>query len=112
MRSLSLSDACPSAGGSRAARLDAAPPPPYLNSVPSKKEQPEAEPVFEEAVERIEKLIEDIETGEIGLDQSLKAFEEGMALIRRCRARIERAEQRVSELLEEESAEDGAPGGG
>jgi len=72
--------------------------------VPAKDDQPE--PTFEDAVERIENLIDDIETGEIGLDQSLKAFEEGMALIRKCRARIERAEQRVTQLLEEESAEE------
>jgi exodeoxyribonuclease VII small subunit len=70
--------------------------------VPARDDQPE--PTFEDAVERIENLIDDIETGEIGLDQSLKAFEEGMALIRKCRARIERAEQRVTQLLEEEES--------
>ncbi len=57
------------------------------------------EPSYEEAVERVEELIDAIESGEIGLDESLKAFEEGMGLIKTCRARLERAEQRVTELL-------------
>jgi exodeoxyribonuclease VII small subunit len=88
--------------------LDDAPLPPYLHPVPASKKNPGSEPSFEEAVERIESLIEDIETGRVGLDQSLKAFEEGMALIRACRSRIERAEQRVAELLEDESEENDA----
>lgn len=76
--------------------------------MPASQKNPDAEPSFEEAVERIERLIEDIETGRVGLDQSLKAFEEGMALIRACRSRIERAEQRVAELLADESEENGS----
>ena len=65
------------------------------------------EPSFEEAVERVEGLIESIESGEIGLDESLKAFEEGMGLIKRCRTRLDAAEQRVRELIDgdDDSAE-------
>ncbi len=60
------------------------------------------EPSYEDAVERVEELIDSIESGEIGLDESLKAFEEGMGLIKVCRARVEKAEQRISELLAED----------
>jgi exodeoxyribonuclease VII small subunit len=67
----------------------------------AKKTKPD-EPSYEDAVDRIEELIDAIESGEIGLDESLKAFEEGMGLIKTCRARLEKAEQRVSELLAEE----------
>jgi exodeoxyribonuclease VII small subunit len=53
---------------------------------------------FERAVEQVEKIIERIESGEIGLEASITEYERGVALIRRCRAVLERAEQRVDEL--------------
>jgi len=67
------------------------------------------EPTFEEAVDRVENLIESIESGEIGLDESLKAFEEGMGLIKRCRVRLDAAEQRVRELIDEDDSGGGDP---
>ena len=71
----------------------------------AKKPQPE-DVSYEDAVERIEELIDAIESGEIGLDESLKAFEEGMGLIKVCRSRLEKAEQRVAELLAEDDDSD------
>lgn len=53
---------------------------------------------FERAVEQVEKIIEKIESGEIGLEASITEYERGVALIRRCRQVLERAEQRVDEL--------------
>jgi exodeoxyribonuclease VII small subunit len=53
---------------------------------------------FEQAVEAVEKIIEKIESGEVGLEQSIAEYERGVALIRRCRQVLERAEQRVEEL--------------
>lgn len=53
---------------------------------------------FEQAVERLESLIERIESGEAGLEASIAAYEEGAGLIRRCRAILDRAEQRISEI--------------
>ena len=67
---------------------------------PAKKSS--KQPSFEEAVERLEGLIESIESGEIGLDDSLKAFEEGMALIKSCRQTLDAAEQRVTELMSDD----------
>ncbi len=67
------------------------------------------EPSYEDAVDRVERLIDAIESGEIGLDESLKAFEEGMGLIKGCRARLEKAEQRVTELLAEDDTAGGDP---
>lgn len=59
---------------------------------------------FEQALDRVEGLIEQIESGEIGLEQSIEAYERGARLIGRCRAALARAEQRVrtldAELLE------------
>jgi exodeoxyribonuclease VII small subunit len=57
-----------------------------------------AELDFERAVEQVEKIIEKIESGEIGLEASIAEYERGVGLIRRCRQVLERAEQRVDEL--------------
>jgi|SRR5690606_33939690 len=53
---------------------------------------------FERAVERLEAIIGRIESGEIGLEQSIREYEHGVALLKRCRAILEQAEQRVEEL--------------
>ena len=53
---------------------------------------------FEQAVERVEAIIERIEAGEIGLEDSIAQYERGVGLINRCRAILEQAEQRIEEL--------------
>ena len=62
---------------------------------------------FEEAIERLEAIIDRIERGEVGLEESLTEYERGVGLIRRCREILDKAEQRIAEL----SVEDG-PGRG
>ena len=51
------------------------------------------EMTFEQATAELESLIEQIESGEMGLEASLTARRRGDALIRRCRAVLETAEQ-------------------
>lgn len=53
---------------------------------------------YEQAVERLETLIERIESGEVGLEESLQQYEVGMALIKRCRAILAQAEKKIAEL--------------
>ena len=53
---------------------------------------------FEGAMEALEAITDKIESGEIGLEQSLSEYERGMKLIARCREILDRAEQRVTEL--------------
>lgn len=60
---------------------------------------------FEDAIEQLEALIDQIESGEIGLEESLKRYEQGSALIKRCRTILDGAQQRIAELT-------AAPGGG
>lgn len=64
--------------------------------------QPEAASIetltFEQAVERLEAIITRMESGEIGLERSIAEYERGAALIKRCRAILDQAEQRVAEL--------------
>jgi exodeoxyribonuclease VII small subunit len=58
----------------------------------------ESEPSFEEALERVEGIIARIESGEVGLEDSIDEYEKGVALLGRCREILDRAEQRVEDL--------------
>lgn len=62
---------------------------------------------FEEAVARLEQIVRAMEEGKLSLDDSLKAFEEGIALVRFCNGRLDAAEQRIRILV---SGEDGVVG--
>lgn len=53
---------------------------------------------FEEAVQRLEKVVHELEEGSLGLDESLTRFEEGIALLRRCHDLLQRAERRIEML--------------
>ncbi|MEM6757167.1 MAG: exodeoxyribonuclease VII small subunit [Planctomycetota bacterium] len=66
---------------------------------------------FEEAIARVEAIVERIESGEAGLEESIAAYEQGAALVKRCRAVLDRAERRIEELtIEEASGEAGGAG--
>ena len=56
------------------------------------------EPTFEEALSQLETLAEQIERGEIGLEESISKYELGMKLVARCRSILNAAEQRVQKL--------------
>ncbi|HWH08853.1 MAG TPA: exodeoxyribonuclease VII small subunit [Candidatus Thermoplasmatota archaeon] len=58
-----------------------------------------SEPSFEDDLEALDAVVEDLESGELGLDASLQRFEEGVQLARRLRKRLDDAEGRVEELL-------------
>jgi exodeoxyribonuclease VII small subunit len=60
-----------------------------------------AEKKFEEAMERLEQIVESLEGGDLTLEESLKTFEEGMKLIRFCSKKLEEAEQKVTLLVKE-----------
>lgn len=55
-------------------------------------------PAFEEALKQLETIAEQIERGEIGLEESIQKYEEGMALVRHCRDVLTRAEVKIQEL--------------
>lgn len=56
--------------------------------------------MFEDAMEELEKLVEQMEQGDISLEESLKAFERGIRLTRTCQQALQDAEQKVQILLE------------
>ena len=59
-----------------------------------------ATPDFEKALNELESLVEQMEQGEMGLEESLKAFERGIALTRTCQQALKEAEQKVQVLIE------------
>jgi len=56
---------------------------------------------FEESLQRLEKIVADLEKGEVSLEKSLTLFEEGMQLSGQCRKELEQAEGKVEILLKQ-----------
>ena len=57
---------------------------------------------FEEAMKKLEALAQELEKGDLDLDQSVQKFEEGMALAKKCNDILEKAEKRITILMQEE----------
>lgn len=57
---------------------------------------------FESALAELEALIEQLESGDLSLDASLKAFEKGVKLTRECQLKLTDAEQKVQQLVAEQ----------
>ena len=53
---------------------------------------------FEEALGELERILSDIEAGEVGLEESLVKYERGNFLLQHCRAVLNRAEQQIDLL--------------
>ena len=56
---------------------------------------------FEAALEELEELVSSMEDGELSLEESLQAFENGIKLTRECQTALKNAEQKVQVLLNE-----------
>jgi exodeoxyribonuclease VII small subunit len=56
---------------------------------------------FEASLERLEAIVEELESGELDLEASLARFEEGVALSRRCAEKLSQARQRIDVLVEQ-----------
>lgn len=57
---------------------------------------------FETSLTDLEKLVQSMESGELSLEDSLKAFENGMQLSRDCQRALADAEQKVQLLMEQD----------
>ena len=55
---------------------------------------------FEKALAELEKLVEEMEQGNLSLEESLKRFEKGIALTSDCQQALQKAELKVQELIE------------
>lgn len=86
--------------------------------MPRKTTKPDPEPApsvdelsYEQAVERLEELVERIESGEIGLEASIQAYEQGVALLGRCRSVLDDVEQRIEQLSLDQLEQERGRGG-
>jgi exodeoxyribonuclease VII small subunit len=61
-----------------------------------------AEPSFEKALDKLEKIVEELEDGDLTLDDTLKKFEEGVKLSRLCEKKLTAARKKVSILTRDE----------
>lgn len=61
--------------------------------------KPVEEMSFEECFEELEQLVEAFEKGRMPLSESIRRFERGMSLIKRCSSELEEAEKKVNQLL-------------
>ncbi len=50
---------------------------------------------FEQALERLESVVKDLESTDTGLDKSLERYEEGVRLLNRCRTILDEAERKI-----------------
>jgi len=60
-----------------------------------------AEKKFEDAMKRLEEIVQNLESGELSLEDSLKNFEEGMKLIKFSSKKLEEAEKKVTMLVQD-----------
>ena len=61
---------------------------------------------YEQQLQQLETLIKQLENGDLSLDQTLAAYEQGVALIRACQQQLEQAEQRIQLLAHDANGEE------
>jgi len=54
---------------------------------------------FEQALKKLEEIVEKIESGQIGLEESIAEYEKGIKLVKQCRAILQAAEKKVQMLV-------------
>ena len=79
-------------------RATSSAPPDSAASEPSSENE---ELSFEDALERLGSIVDRLEQGDLELEESLTAFERGVALTRRCAGQLEDAERRIEVLVRE-----------
>ncbi len=64
---------------------------------------------FESALEKLEKIIKELENGEIDLDKSISEYEKAMKLIKFCNTKLNEAEESVNKIMEDDKEKDFKP---
>ena len=70
-------------------------------SAPGAQSQPDTTQDFESSLAELEDLVEQMEAGDITLEESLKHFERGITLTRMCQQALKQAEQKVQILIKD-----------
>ena len=63
---------------------------------------PEQKPTFEQALEKLEAIVAEIEEGKVSLEQSIERYAEGIKLIGQCRQILDAAEKKIQILTKGE----------
>lgn len=63
-----------------------------------------AKKTFEDALERLETITDELESGDLSLEASLKKFEEGIKLAHFCNSKLDECQHKVSMLLEKDGS--------
>ena len=64
-----------------------------------------AEVKFEEALKKLEKIVEDLEKGDLSLDEALKKYQEGIELSRSCSSKLDSAKKKIDVLVKNKKGE-------
>ena len=64
---------------------------------------------FEKSLQQLEKIVTQMESGELGLEESLNRFEQGIKLAQHCHDTLSNAEQRVEQLIEKNGLQQTIP---
>jgi exodeoxyribonuclease VII small subunit len=64
-----------------------------------------AEVKFEEALKKLEKIVAELEQGDLSLDEALKKYQEGIELSRVCASRLESAKKKIDLLAKNKKGE-------
>jgi len=64
---------------------------------------------FEKSLQQLEKIVTQMESGELGLEDSLNRFEQGIKLAKNCQDTLSNAEQRVEQLIEKNGLQQTIP---
>ncbi|RJO65406.1 MAG: exodeoxyribonuclease VII small subunit [Candidatus Omnitrophota bacterium] len=64
-----------------------------------------AEIRFEEALKKLEKIVDDLEKGDLSLEEALKKYQEGLELSRLCSQRLESARKKIDVLAKNKKGE-------
>ncbi len=64
-----------------------------------------AEIKFEDALKKLEKIVEELEKGDLSLDEALKKYQEGLELSRICSQRLDSAKKKIDVLAKNKKGE-------
>ena len=63
------------------------------------KEEKEKEKSFEVAIKELEKIIQDLESGDVNLDDSINKYSEAMKLIEYCEGKLKNAKKTINKIV-------------
>ncbi|HOY63267.1 MAG: Exodeoxyribonuclease 7 small subunit [bacterium ADurb.Bin236] len=56
---------------------------------------------FEENLEKLQEIVDRVDSGELGLEQMIASYEEGLSLIKTCKSILDGAELKINKLVED-----------